>query len=76
MKNIIIGFIKFYKLFLSPILPNSCKFYPTCSDYMILSIEKYGILKGLLKGVWRIIRCNPISKGGVDYPWIDLFFIL
>jgi len=68
MKNIIIGFIKFYKLFLSPILPNSCKFYPTCSDYMILSIEKYGILKGLLKGVWRIIRCNPISKGGVDYP--------
>jgi len=68
MKNIIIGFIKFYKLFLSPILPNSCKFYPTCSDYMILSIDKYGILKGLLKGVWRIIRCNPISKGGVDYP--------
>lgn len=68
MKNIIIGFIKFYKLFLSPILPNSCRFYPTCSDYMILSIEKYGILKGLLKGIWRIIRCNPISKGGIDYP--------
>jgi uncharacterized protein len=68
MKNIIIGFIKFYKVLLSPILPNSCKFYPTCSDYMILSIEKYGVLKGLLKGIWRIIRCNPISKGGVDYP--------
>ena len=76
MKNIIIGFIKFYKVLLSPILPSSCKFYPTCSDYMILSIEKYGILKGLLKGIWRIIRCNPISKGGIDYPWIDLFFIL
>jgi conserved hypothetical protein TIGR00278 len=68
MKNIIIGFIKFYKVLLSPILPSSCKFYPTCSDYMILSIEKYGILKGLLKGIWRIIRCNPISKGGIDYP--------
>ncbi|MEO0223618.1 MAG: membrane protein insertion efficiency factor YidD [candidate division WOR-3 bacterium] len=68
MKNIIIGFIKFYKLFLSPILPNSCRFYPTCSDYMILSIEKHGILIGLLKGIWRIIRCNPISKGGIDYP--------
>ncbi|MFZ8845703.1 MAG: membrane protein insertion efficiency factor YidD [Candidatus Hydrothermia bacterium] len=68
MKNIIIGFIKFYKVLLSPILPNSCKFYPTCSDYMILSIEKYGVLKGLLKGIWRIIRCNPISKGGIDYP--------
>jgi len=76
MKNIIIGFIKFYKVLLSPILPSSCKFYPTCSDYMILSIEKYGVLKGLLKGIWRIIRCNPISKGGIDYPWIDLFFIL
>jgi putative component of membrane protein insertase Oxa1/YidC/SpoIIIJ protein YidD len=35
---------------------------------MILSIEKYGVLKGLLKGIWRIIRCNPISKGGIDYP--------
>jgi len=68
MKNIIISIIKLYKLFLSPILPNSCRFYPTCSDYMILSIEKYGILKGLLKGIWRIIRCNPISKGGIDYP--------
>ncbi len=68
MKNIIIDFIKFYKLFLSPILPNSCRFYPTCSDYMILSIEKHGILIGLLKGIWRIIRCNPISKGGIDYP--------
>ena len=68
MKNIIIGFIKFYKLFLSPILPNSCRFYPTCSDYMILSVEKYGVLRGLIKGVWRIIRCNPISKGGIDYP--------
>ncbi|MDT7879587.1 MAG: membrane protein insertion efficiency factor YidD [Candidatus Hydrothermia bacterium] len=68
MKNIIIGFIKFYKVLLSPILPSSCKFYPTCSDYMILSIEKYGVLKGLLKGIWRIIRCNPISKGGIDYP--------
>ncbi len=68
MKNIIVGFIKFYKFFLSPILPNSCRFYPTCSNYMIISIEKYGILKGLLKGIWRIIRCNPISKGGIDYP--------
>lgn len=68
MKNIIIGFIKSYKVLLSPILPSSCKFYPTCSDYMILSIEKYGVLKGLLKGIWRIIRCNPISKGGIDYP--------
>jgi len=45
-----------------------CKYYPSCSEYMKQSIEKKGVLLGLLKGFWRILRCNPFSKGGVDKP--------
>ncbi|MDO8669014.1 MAG: membrane protein insertion efficiency factor YidD [Candidatus Buchananbacteria bacterium] len=47
--------------------PNGyCKYHPTCSDYAYLAVEKYGILKGGLKSIWRILRCNPFSKGGHD----------
>ncbi|MDR0927269.1 MAG: membrane protein insertion efficiency factor YidD [Ignavibacteria bacterium] len=68
MKQLIIYPIKLYKRFISPMFPNSCKYYPTCSEYMILAIEKYGVLKGMLLGIWRILRCNPFSSGGFDYP--------
>ncbi len=68
MKNLFISLIKGYQFFISPILPSSCRFYPTCSNYMILAIEKYGVLKGFIKGIFRILRCNPFSKGGIDYP--------
>ncbi|ACO03282.1 MAG TPA: membrane protein insertion efficiency factor YidD [Persephonella sp.] len=68
MDRFLIKLIKIYKKFVSPALPNSCRYYPTCSSYAIQSIEKYGALKGSLKAVWRILRCNPFSKGGVDYP--------
>jgi len=73
MKKLIISLIKAYRMFLSPILPNSCRFYPTCSEYAILSIEKYGIIKGLIKSFFRILRCNPFSKGGIDLPWVKEF---
>jgi len=68
LDKILISFIKGYKKFISPILPKSCRFYPSCSDYAILSIEKYGVFKGSVKAFWRVLRCNPFSKGGVDYP--------
>lgn len=48
--------------------PRFCKFNPSCSAYMILAVEKYGGVKGLFKGIARILRCNPFSTGGVDYP--------
>ena len=66
--KLIINLIKLYKKLISPLFPNSCRYYPTCSNYAIESIEKYGLLKGSLKAVWRVIRCNPFSKGGVDLP--------
>ena len=68
ISKLIISLIKLYKKFLSPIFPNSCRYYPSCSSYAIQSIEKYGVVKGSLKAIWRVIRCNPFSKGGVDYP--------
>ncbi len=68
MDRFLIKLIKIYKNFISPVLPNSCRYYPTCSSYAIQSIQKYGALKGSLKAVWRILRCNPFSKGGIDYP--------
>ncbi len=45
-----------------------CKFQPTCSEYAVLSIEKYGIFKGTFKSIYRIIKCNPLNKGGIDLP--------
>ena len=67
MKKLFIGLIKFYRKYLSGMktIP-TCKFIPTCSEYGIEAIEKYGALKGGLLTVWRILRCNPFSKGGYD----------
>ncbi len=58
--------IKGYKLFISPFLPSTCRFYPTCSEYSIQAISKYGIFKGGIKAGFRVLRCNPLSKGGYD----------
>lgn len=69
MKIVLIKIIEFYQKHLSIWLQSkniNCKFYPTCSEYTKQAIEKYGIIKGILKGINRIIRCNPFSKGGYD----------
>jgi hypothetical protein len=64
MKNVIIFLIKIYKKYISNII--DCKYYPTCSEYMLQAVEKYGVLKGVFLGIKRILRCNPFSKGGYD----------
>lgn len=67
MKRILLAFIKFYRKHLSNMKGYStCKFYPTCSTYALEAVEKYGALKGGLLSLWRILRCNPFSKGGYD----------
>ena len=66
--NLLIKLIQFYQYRISWIFRGSCRFNPSCSEYMILAIKKYGIYKGVLKGICRIIRCNPFYKGGIDYP--------
>ena len=71
MKKIFLKFIRIYQFLFSPILHTispfaGCRFYPTCSDYSHEAVQRYGIFKGVTKSVWRILRCNPLSKGGVD----------
>jgi len=63
---ILIAGIKFYKKFLSPLLPRSCRFYPTCSSYALQAIQKYGPGKGSWLAVKRIFRCHPFHPGGFD----------
>jgi hypothetical protein len=77
MSHFFIFIIKIYQKFLSPdhskiwkwIFPYGyCKFIPSCSDYSILALKKYGFLKGIFKSIWRVFRCNPWSNGGLDLP--------
>jgi putative membrane protein insertion efficiency factor len=65
---ILIGMARVYQYTLSPLVGHWCKFQPTCSNYFILSVRKYGALSGALRGLWRICRCNPFCKGGFDPP--------
>ena len=67
INNFFVFIITFYQIYISPLFAPSCRFYPTCSNYALLSIKKYGVIKGLLYGAFRIIRCNPINrKSGYD----------
>lgn len=59
--------IYFYKKYISPLFPAQCRYYPTCSQYMIDAIRVHGAIKGVLMGTIRILRCNPFFKGGIDY---------
>lgn len=66
MKKLLISLIKFYRKRISPMSPPKCKYVPTCSQYALEVIEKYGAIKGSIMACWRILRCNPFSKGGFD----------
>lgn len=66
MKKILLTLIKFYKTAVSPHMQKNCKYIPTCSQYGIEAIERFGAFKGTALTVWRIMRCNPFSKGGYD----------
>lgn len=66
MKGIIIGLIRVYQIFISPLFPPKCRFYPTCSTYFIQAVQKYGAIKGSLLGIKRILKCHPFHPGGYD----------
>ena len=66
MKNILIAMIRFYQKCLSPLKHTRCTYRQTCSQYGLEAIQKYGAFKGSLLACWRILRCNPFSKGGYD----------
>ena len=66
MRNILINIIRFYRKNISPLKNPCCRYVPTCSQYAIEAVEKYGAFKGGLMAAWRILRGNPLSKGGDD----------
>jgi putative membrane protein insertion efficiency factor len=68
MQRILLVAIEFYRGIVSPYLKPRCKFHPSCSEYAAEAIRKYGPLRGTIKSVIRLLKCNPLSKGGVDVP--------
>ena len=74
MRAVVLAPIRFYSRFISPALPPRCRYYPSCSAYAAQSIERYGILRGLVLAGWRVLRCNPWSHGGYDPPEAQTLF--
>ena len=66
MKKLFIILISFYRKYISPFKSTKCPYIPTCSEYALEAVTKYGALKGGLLAIWRILRCNPFSSGGYD----------
>jgi putative membrane protein insertion efficiency factor len=66
-RSIAVAPVRFYQRFVSPGIPRRCKYHPSCSQYSVTAIRRYGILRGLVLSAWRLLRCNPWSHGGVDF---------
>jgi putative membrane protein insertion efficiency factor len=66
VKKAVIFLICFYRRFISPLKPPTCRFVPTCSEYALQAVEKYGVVRGIIMAVKRILRCHPFHPGGYD----------
>ena len=66
MQWLIVLLLRCYKRWVSPLLPSACRFYPSCSEYMLAAVEKHGALKGVFLGLKRLFRCHPFNAGGFD----------
>jgi hypothetical protein len=66
MKHLFIFLVRIYQKAISPFIPSRCRYYPSCSAYSVEALKKHGAIKGLILSAWRILRCNPWSKGGID----------
>ena len=66
MKIFALWLLGCYKRWISPLLPPSCRYVPTCSEYAMEAVERYGVLRGGGMAVWRVLRCHPFAKGGLD----------
>ncbi len=66
MKSLALRLLRLYKRWISPAFPPSCRYVPTCSEYAIEGVERYGVLRGGMMAAWRVLRCHPLVKGGYD----------
>ncbi len=69
MRSLAIGIIRVYQRYISPLKQSSCRYFPSCSEYMIEAVEKKGVIVGVPRGLWRILRCHPL--GGSGYNPVD-----
>jgi uncharacterized protein len=66
LRRLLVLPIRAYQLLLSPLVGQRCKYYPSCSEYAVQAVQRFGILRGLVLAGWRLLRCNPWSSGGFD----------
>jgi putative membrane protein insertion efficiency factor len=66
MKIVVLAALRAYKRYLSPMLPNACRFVPTCSEYAMEAVDRYGVFRGTGLALWRLLRCHPLAKAGHD----------
>ena len=68
LRSLLVAPIRVYQRLISPLLGPRCRYHPSCSEYAVQAIRSYGALRGLVLAGWRLLRCNPWSRGGFDYP--------
>lgn len=66
MKFLVLAMLRFYKRWISPALPASCRYVPTCSEYAAEAVERHGAARGGMMAAWRLLRCHPLAAGGLD----------
>jgi uncharacterized protein len=66
MRDAVIYALRGYKRWISPLLPSACRYYPTCSEYMLEAVDRYGAARGTWMGLLRLLRCHPFHRGGFD----------
>jgi uncharacterized protein len=67
LRTVAVAPVRLYQRAISPVLPRRCKYHPSCSEYAVQAVRRYGILQGVVLAAWRLLRCNPWSHGGVDF---------
>ena len=67
VRTLLVAPIRLYQRAISPALPSRCKYHPSCSQYAVEAVRRYGVLRGIVLAGWRLLRCNPWSHGGVDF---------
>ena len=67
LRELFLAPLHLYRRVISPALPQRCRYYPTCSAYAVEAVREYGVIRGFVLAAWRVIRCNPLSRGGFDH---------
>jgi len=65
-QDVVLGLLRAYRWIVSPLLPPACRYVPTCSEYAMEAVERCGVIRGSAKAAWRVLRCHPFTRGGLD----------